>query len=168
MHIPKEWKIYTETINQQKRIAVRFEKRNDLIAIIKHKIGARWDPKLKTLHIADHPENRKALGLPQEDKIKKSLSYNQSLNDTSQKQLNKFIDWMRSERYSERTISSYIKTLQIFLSFYKNKRIEEITNDNVLEFDRAYIFKHQLSASYQSQFINALKLFYGLIAEKKW
>jgi len=74
---------------------------------------------------------------------------------------------MRSGRYSERTISSYIKTLQIFLSFYKNKRIEEITNDDVLEFNRAYIFKHQLSASYQSQFINALKLFYGLIAEKK-
>jgi len=89
------------------------------------------------------------------------------LNDTSQKQLNKFIDWMRSGRYSERTISSYIKTLQIFLSFYKNKRIEEITNDNVLEFDRAYIFKHQLSASYQSQFINALKVLYERTTEKK-
>jgi len=61
MHIPKEWKISIETINQQKRIAVRFEKRNDWIAIIKQKIGARWEPKLRTWHIADHPENRKAL-----------------------------------------------------------------------------------------------------------
>jgi integrase/recombinase XerD len=167
MHIPEEWRISIETINQQKRIAIRFDKNNEWIAMIKNIAGARWEPKIKAWHIADHPEHRKILGLLSEDTTKKSLSRSQLLNETSQKQLNKFIDWMRSGRYSERTIAAYVKTLQIFISFFKFKRIEDVTNDDILDFNRDYIFKHKLSASYQSQFINALKLFYGLIADKK-
>jgi len=51
-------------------------------------------------------------------------------------QLNKFIIWMESHRYSNRTVISYVKVLQLFLQFYRDKPIAEITNEDVLEYNK--------------------------------
>ncbi|MFN9113601.1 MAG: tyrosine-type recombinase/integrase, partial [Bacteroidota bacterium] len=40
-------------------------------------------------------------------------------------------------------------------------------NDDIIRFNQEYILVKKLSASYQSQFINALKLFYALEVDKK-
>jgi integrase/recombinase XerD len=167
MNIPAAWVITTEKIQGQDRIAIRFYKRRDWIEQVKQFAGVRWEPSLRAWHVADHPEHRRQLGLEPKDKIRASIENHSLCDEVRKNQLNKLTMWMQSHRYSERTIVSYIKVLQLFLQFFHDKPIEEITHEDVLEFNKQYIFKNGLSASYQSQFINALKLFYGLVTGKK-
>jgi len=74
--------------------------------------------------------------------------------------LQKLNAWMRERRYSERTVASYLKTLHVFFTYFEKKNISEITNEDVTDFNNDYIISKKLSASYQSQFVNALKLFF--------
>ena len=78
-----------------------------------------------------------------------------------------FKEWMQVKRYSENTIETYADVLNVFFFFFKDKNIEDITNDDVLYFNKAYILEKKLSVSYQRQFVNALKLFYSQTARKK-
>jgi len=76
--------------------------------------------------------------------------------------LQKLKVWMKERRYSERTIDAYLKTLQVFFAYYEKKHFSEITNEDVTAFNSDYILRKKLSASYQSQFVNALKLFFSI------
>ena len=60
-----------------------------------------------------------------------------------------FTGWMRSRRYSEQTIASYIGTLSVFFTFYRDKKVDEIENDDIIRFNQEYILVKKLSASYQ-------------------
>lgn len=167
MMLPKEWE--TEIINYQgeKRIRIQFEKRADWIQEIKKLPGARWSPALKAWHIRDCEDYRRMLGMKLNDKIKKGLEGMSKEQDELKQQLNHFTAWMRVRRYSEHTVSVYVQTLLVFFQFYPDKKIKEITNEDVLVFNRKHILEKKLSASYQSQFVNALKLFYGLIMDAR-
>ena len=165
--LPKEWKIEIIVYEGEKRIAVRFEKRADWIQEIKKITGARWNPALKAWHIRDCEEHRRMLGMGLNDKVKNGLEVIPKEQYELKQQLNHFTDWMRSRRYSEHTVSVYVQTLLVFFQFYPHKKIKEITNEDVLVFNRKHILDKKLSASYQSQFVNALKLFYGLIVEAR-
>ena len=56
--------------------------------------------------------------------------------------LQKFVDYMKSIRYSENTISTYSDCLQLFLRFHESKRIDELTVADVSEFNKNYILKY--------------------------
>ncbi|MCE3229025.1 MAG: Integrase/recombinase [Bacteroidetes bacterium] len=81
----------------------------------------------------------------------------------SELKLNEFKNWMRSRRYSESTINTYIDALRTFLRFFPNKPIYEITNDDVICFNNEYILRNKLSASFQNQVVNSIKLFFTTI-----
>ncbi|WNM20389.1 tyrosine-type recombinase/integrase [Flavobacterium capsici] len=74
---------------------------------------------------------------------------------------------MRSKRYSENTISTYCDALKSFLVFYNTKRIAELTNEDIIVYNNQYILKNRLSASYQNQIVNAIKLFFSIIRNTK-
>lgn len=76
------------------------------------------------------------------------------------KQIEKFKSWMLSRRYSESTIGTYTDALRTFLKFYHTKAIADISNDDVIEFNNKYIMANKLSASFQNQVVNAIKLFF--------
>jgi integrase/recombinase XerD len=78
----------------------------------------------------------------------------------------RFDGYLRQQRYSRRTIANYIERLRVFFQFCQ-KDVLEIDNDDVDNFNQNYIIENKLSASYQTQFISALKLFYKKIARKK-
>jgi len=164
---PKEWK--TEIINYRGavRIAIRFEKRADWILEIKKIQGARWSPSLKAWHVQDSDEHRSLFGIPPSETRSPEPEIDEKIDAALKKQFSYLQRWMLSRRYSAQTISSYIGTLTVFFSFYKGRSIESIVNEDVLRFNQEYIFRRKLSASYQSQFINALKLFYALVLDKK-
>jgi integrase/recombinase XerD len=164
--LPKEWEKEIVLYQGEKRILIRFEKRGDWIQEIKKLPGARWSPALKAWHIRDCEEHRKQLDLPPTDKISEHIESLDGMDDEIKKQLSQLKSWMRSRRYSEQTISSYIGTLRVFFLHFKYKGIGEIENNDVLRFNQEYILQRNLSASYQSQFINALKLFYALVKDK--
>jgi integrase/recombinase XerD len=164
---PKEWKTEIIIYHGEKRIAVRFEKRAEWISEIKKIHGARWSPSLKAWHIQDSEEYRKLFGIDLDEPKSQNEESIEKIDPELKKQLDYLKSWMQSRRYSEQTISTYIGTLTVFFSFYKGRSVERIVNEDVLRFNEEYIFGRELSASYQSQFINALKLFYALILDKK-
>lgn len=75
--------------------------------------------------------------------------------------------YMRSKRYSESTIGTYSDALKIFLTYYSDKEIAEITNEDLVNFNNDYILANTFSASYQNQIVNAVKLFFRTIGSKK-
>ena len=143
----------------ENRIAVYFEKNTELIARIKKIEGARWSQTLLAWHIPDTIENREQFRL---------TPHSHSLpSSEGMQQIEKFKQWLRSKRYSESTLSTYCDALKSFFVFYREKTIAEITNEDVIIFNNEYILKNNLSASYQNQIVNAIKLYFKTIRETK-
>ncbi len=73
--------------------------------------------------------------------------------------INSFVDYLKRTRYSENTIKTYRESMGIFLRFFGDKAVHDITNDDLAVFNNTYILGKKLSASYQNQVLNAVKLF---------
>jgi integrase/recombinase XerD len=82
-------------------------------------------------------------------------------------QLEKFKCWMQSRRYSDNTVKTYSEAVKCFLVFHSDKRVEAISNQDLIDFNNNYILKNRLSASYQNQVVNGVKLFFQQIENRK-
>ena len=71
-----------------------------------------------------------------------------------------FKNYLKSQRYSPNTIKSYTEALGVFFQFHSNKAPEKLEIEDIIHFNTGYILRKNLSASYQNQVINAIKLFY--------
>lgn len=81
--------------------------------------------------------------------------------------LEKFKKYLFSKRYSPTTIKTYTETTGVFLRYFREKTMQEINHLDFIEFNNNYILKKNLSNSYQNQVVNALKLFFQIIDNKK-
>ena len=81
--------------------------------------------------------------------------------------LEKFKNYLLSKRYSPSTIKTYTETTGVFLRYFREKTMQEINHLDVIEFNNNYILKKNLSNSYQNQVVNALKLFFQIVENKK-
>lgn len=151
------WKSSTITHNGEKRIAVYFEKKWDEIARFKKLPDARWSKTLKVWHLPDNAENRKRFNLPQP----------KQLSEESITRLQGFSQWLRAKRYSNNTQKTYTEALRIFLTYLNGKSVSEVGNRDVVIFHDEHIVKNGLSASYQNQVINAIKLFFSSVENRK-
>ena len=143
----------------ENRIAVYFEKNQDLIARIKQIEGARWSQQKTVWHLPDTTENI--------ERFKIKPLANSLPSPEGIVQIEKFKQWLRSKRYSESTLINYSEALKSFLVFYREKPIAEITNEDVIIYNNDYILKNNLSASYQNQITNAIKLYFKTIKNTK-
>lgn len=154
-----EHKAYFIEYNGQKRIAIRFPNHYFLIEEFKKLHGRQWSPKLKVWHLPDRNTYRKMFNLP--------LKFEENLSSKTVHKIEKFIEWMKSKRYSENTIKTYSDSIKVFFNFFAYKDYQEITNDDITYFNNEYILKRKLSATYQNQFVNSLKLFYHIVDKKE-
>ncbi|MEX2350306.1 MAG: site-specific integrase [Flavobacteriaceae bacterium] len=90
-----------------------------------------------------------------------------TLDPPIQLEVNKLRDWMRNRRYADSTVKTYTETMALFFRFIDNKKPELVTNEDLEIFNRDFIIKRKYSVSYQSQVINALKLYFGTLIQKK-
>ncbi len=165
MTVPAEWKIEPIIHQDQKRLALKFAYKKEWNEKARALKGARWSNTHKCWHVQDNVYFRALFNMTTlPDYLPKKMA--DSGTEISEK-LNEYVLWMQSKRYSESTIESYTKALLVFFQFYRNKPIEDISNRDVVIFNNEYVLKKQLSATYQSQFINALKLFYSIVEKKK-
>jgi integrase/recombinase XerD len=74
--------------------------------------------------------------------------------------LQRYERWLRQKRYSENTIRTYVDALTVFFRYFANHPPDALSTENLVQFNHDYIIKHQYSASYQNQVINAIKLYY--------
>lgn len=82
--------------------------------------------------------------------------------------LEKFKNYLRYKRYSKNTLKSYTESLKVFFNFFHEKTIHEINNEDVVFFNTEYIMKSKLSATYQNQLVNGLKLFFREVKIELW
>lgn len=153
------WEAKVITLNKEKRIAVYFDKKADLIARIKKLEGSRWSQVLMVWHLPDTVENRIRFKI---NPIPYVIPSAEGIEN-----IGKFKQWLRSRRYSESTLITYSEALKSFLVFFREKSITEITNEDVIIYNNDYILKNNLSVSYQNQIVNAIKLFFRTIHDSK-
>jgi integrase/recombinase XerD len=151
-----KWEAKPITHRKEKWIAVYFENSADLNQRIRQLPGARWSKTQRAWLLPDTTVNRVKFKLPQ----------TVILNPMHQTNIDEFVRWLRSKRYSENTVKTYQEGLRTFLTFYNHKRVEEIDNSDVINFNNDYILKNKFSASYQNQVVNAAKLFFKTLASK--
>jgi len=153
------WSAKIISHNGEKRIAVYFEKNKELIERIKKLEGSLWSQSLKVWHLPDTEKYR--------SQFKIKFPETKLINEEGIEAITKFTLWLRSKRYSEKTIITYCDGLKSFLVFYNKKTIQSITNEDVIIFNNEYIIKNKLSESYQNQIVNAIKLYFKIIRETK-
>jgi integrase/recombinase XerD len=141
----------------EKRIGVYFERNQDLITLIKTVTGSRWSQSKQFWHVPNTIENR----------IRFKIETSSLPALEAMQQIEKFKQWLQSKRYSDNTIKTYSEALKSFLTFFKDKSVFEITNGDVILYNNEYILKNKLSASYQNQIVNAIKLYFKTIQNIK-
>ncbi len=171
----------------QNRIAIYFENKAALIARFKKLNGAQWSASLKCWHLPDTPEYRVRFKLQKEvekNSIKEEIKIEKATNELLPlstlaaqnkeeisvelvKKLNDFKRCLVSRRYSSNTIKTYVDALGQFLNFFPERTLISLTQEDVIAFNNDFIVKRNLSASYQNQVVNALKLFFSTIENKR-
>jgi len=154
-----KWEAKQIVYKKESRIAVYFEKDQQLIDRIKKLEGARWSQSEKFWHLPDNSENRerfKIVILQQRVPSEEGIEY-----------ISKFLRWLTSKRYSENTIKTYSEALKAFLIFFNEKPVASLTSDDVITYNNEYILKKGLSSSYQNQIVNAIKLFFTTVFETR-
>jgi len=99
--------------------------------------------------------------------IVKPTTHLGELNAEHTQKINEFKNWLQSKRYSQSTIGTYIDSLTTFLRYFYLKPITEIDNHDLINFNNQYIIANKFSASYQNQIVNAVKLFFNTVQNKK-
>lgn len=153
------WNAKIITHRGEKRIAVFFDRNEELIAVIKAIKDSKWSQTMRVWHLPDHDEHREMFGLP--------LLIDSQPSEEGARSLENFRRWLRSKRYSDNTIKTYMEAAKSFLVFFKHKPSNTISNDDVILYNNDYILKNQLSASYQNQIVSAIKLYFTTIQDRK-
>jgi integrase/recombinase XerD len=89
------------------------------------------------------------------------------LSPNLEQDIQKFIEWMQNRRYSESTVKTYSQSLSLFFRFMENKNPEEITIEDLEKFHQNYILRRKYSVAFQSQVINAVKLYFSTKLKRK-
>ncbi len=151
------------TINNKKRLIIKFQYDESIISFIKSIPERKWDAKQKYWHIPDTPENMEIL--------KKSLSIlNLSIEGDKDRSnpFKEYEEFLHAKRYSDKTITSYMKHVRTFFRFLNNPRPEDVTIKDIYRYINDNIVERKLSESYQNQSINSIKGFYKIVYNKNF
>ncbi|MDZ4714792.1 MAG: tyrosine-type recombinase/integrase [Cytophagales bacterium] len=153
------WKAKPVVHKGDKRIAVYFEKNKEWIARIRKLADARWSNQMKVWHLPDTEENRTRFKL-EPDKARQ-------LTAAAADHVQLFREWLMAKRYSHNTLKTYTEALKSFLIFFGDKPLVDLSNRDVIIFNNEYILKKKLSASYQNQIVNAIKLYFATVQNRQ-
>lgn len=177
------WKtiiLKNDTIGKQPVIRLEFPYDFELKEIVKSFPECRWHIKERVWSVPYTPtqvsellryfkEKKVWLDYSQVQKVDLPEKYPDlpKLNDFLEKEIQRFKDWLRNRRYSESTIKTYSEAVALFFRFLENKAPSSITNEDLEIFNRDYIIRRKYSASYQSQVINGVKLYFGILEDRQ-
>ncbi len=87
---------------------------------------------------------------------------NRILGQEAVEGIEKIRRYLKENRYSGNTIEAYVGLLELFFKYFNERLPSDITEVDISDFFRDYIFENKYSTSYQNQIISAIKLFYSL------
>ena len=162
-----------------RRIKVKFDYNFELIKRIKSIQDGRWSMSSRYWHLPYTTESLDEIkrmgselgfviqGIERVEEEKLVRYFVREMSSENESAVKLFRKFLITQRYSERTVITYIEAIKTFLGFLRGKRIEEITNMDVMSFNESYILKNRFSWSYQNQIISALKLFFNQVINKE-
>ncbi len=166
-------------------ISIRYHSDNNIERIVRSLPGRKWTLTHRCWYVpagADTVktlcEKLKAAGeidcsalaastLPPANKCEIHVADDKESSFAHHGEVEKFRHYLQSRRYSPSTVSTYIEALVVFLKFTKKKSLGEIDVDDLICFNNRYIIDQKLSASYQNQVVNAVKLFFKTVENRK-
>ncbi len=173
----------SEAIHREKVVIfLAFEKNELLIQLIRGNYKAAWSSTKKMWYVEKNAfelhefiELMRGSAWVDYSSLKRTMQKETSSESEGEKQvatpkpaisvhiadkLNNFSIWMKHKRYSANTISTYADAVKQFLTYYSEKDISTLNNDDIVSYVYNHIVKQGLSFSYQNQLINAVKLFF--------
>ena len=158
-------------------LLLQFPKNAKFIALAK-KIACRFSMTHKGWWLAENPENYQRIQevfgvyLKSDEPVQqtktpiKKTAYDK-LNSAHKESIEQYIRFLKSKRFAESTIKSYVHSIQLFLAFYKDRPMESLTNEDVIRFNNEYILAKRLSGSFQNQMVNSIKKFFLIITNRR-
>jgi integrase/recombinase XerD len=121
--------------------------------------GVRWSRSLGAFYILHTDKNRERLpqhsagrvefmSMPSKSEKDSPTPTTNAIDKADRQKIRRFRAWMQSKRYSKNTIKTYMLAIQIFLGFFEDKQARQITNEDVVDFNNAYIIQGGYSFSY--------------------
>ncbi|MBP9186668.1 MAG: site-specific integrase [Bacteroidia bacterium] len=172
-----EWSAKIIDHNNEKRIAIYFEKNRELNERIKKLVGVKWSNTKKAWHVPDNEENRKKFKIDRAETLssenvlpqiipQQNTAQNNEIemmyipNEMHHLAITAYVELLRLKNYSENTIANYRGNFIAFLSYYKDFKPSEITKAQIMDYLVMMRKKDNWSATHQNQVINAIKYFY--------
>lgn len=153
----QNWEIKIIQHRGESRIAFFFPYIEEDYLLVRSFPEVNWSQSKKCWYIPDTPANR----------LEHGLTPSLILNETHREHVTNFKRWLASRRYSPNTIKTYSEALKSFLLYYNDTAIEDIEVMDIIRYNNDYILANKLSNSYQNQIVNAIKLFFRTIANRK-
>lgn len=165
--------------NKQHRVLLEFPYDDELKQMVKSLPGARWNREKRAWMLSYQKGIVETLmaffkgkayvdyrnfRLPERKEQAEPLP---DLDASLLGEVQKFGEWMQNRRYAMATIRTYTQSLSLFFRFTANKHPEEITTEDLENFHQGYIIKRKYSVSFQSQVINAVKLYFSTKKKRK-
>lgn len=156
----------------ERRIKLIFQYDPELVKIVKGINGIKWSATMHCWHLPYSDDSIDTLGRLIQDKTINVPEYNalcyerrfrffgRELTESQERSIKEFKEYMEVQRYSQKTIETYIQALRTFFSYARAKDISQFNNSDIKEFNYNYVIRNGFSASYQNQIISAIKLFY--------
>ncbi len=167
----------------QNVILLKFERNQELITLVKQIPSVAWSQSKKCWYIPQSHFNLNLVFTNLKDtayvdyagikRINSSISADkrqteyQITTDTPNINLKAFRIWLHHKRYSENSIRSYSDLVKTFLEHVSPKSVEELTNDDVVDYVYRHIVGKGYSFSHQNQVVSALKLFFREVVKSK-
>jgi integrase/recombinase XerD len=104
---------------------------------------------------------------PQKAKHVKPPTAKEQLTSEQQDKLVEYERFLRSKRFAESTIKTYVGSMQIFLFYFKDKPMSQLSNQDIIAFNNDYVLAKRLSGSFQNQIVNAIKKFFLVVENRR-
>lgn len=168
------------TLNSGVRtIKLSFQYNSELLRRVKAIYGSQWSLPGRCWYLPYTDNSIKELGAVQDDLEISISGYEQLKADRKLKYFDRWLFGEKNElvtsfqnqlitqRYSDRTLTTYVEAIKTFLCFTSNKEIKDMDREDVIRFSKEYIFRNGYSLSYQNQVISAIKLFFSDVINKE-
>jgi len=182
----RELTVYSIDLLGVEYLVIKQHFANDLYRKIKTETFIQWHKQKKFWYLKNTKENFTRLFKLLSNEYKIKLSTSVQVSDTEIRQMlweqsykknkyfksvpNEFIDYLVINNYAENTISTYYSQVFHFINTYRTKSLDQINGFGASEIDKYHmglINRRGLSATTINQSVNALKLYYRVVARVK-
>jgi integrase/recombinase XerD len=154
-------------------LTLEFSKNYQLTTVLRNELKCRWSNTKNCWHMPYSKLNIEALELVLStqcvldySKLQLKLQVEQTnftqvqLLDEDYQNLTKYGRYLKTNRYSESTITHYTSIVVFYLKFLRIKNISVIEAISITQFNYEFVVKPNKSISYQNVVINALKTYF--------